>query len=130
MFSVKIKKARERRFSSHLVIGMVPAACKDTKLVKVLLLCIGGNLTLFLLQKSSNVGDIGFPDSRTSIVLGIVFKFTGATTGPEQSKVPQKMCAKEERNFLIYVKRCAWKFLVQVQKYGCLRLSVQMPKYL
>ena len=45
------------------------------------------------------VGDIRFPDSRT-IVFGIAFKFTGATTGPEQSKVPQKMCAKEERNFL------------------------------
>ena len=32
------------------------------------------------------------------LVLGIAFKFTDATTVPEQSKVPQKMCAKEEHN--------------------------------
>ena len=33
----------------------------------MLLLCIGGNLTWFWLQKSSNVGDTRFADSRTSI---------------------------------------------------------------
>ena len=82
-------------------IGMVPASCKDTQLVKVLLPCIGGNLTWFLLQKSSNVGDIRFPDSRTSIVLGIVFKVTGATTGPEQSAA--KKCAPKKSVIFLFM---------------------------
>ena len=76
----------------------------------------------------SNVGDTRFHD-RTSIVLGIVFKFTGAidrarATGAARKKI----WANEKLNFLMYVKRCTLKFLVQVQKYGCLRLSLQMPK--